>query len=225
MATEVIKIHRVHLYNGTELEVSPLKIKYLREFMDAFSFMKNAKTDDEIMMVLIECVRICMKQFYPKISNSIEEIEDNFDLKTIYSIIDYAGGIKFDANEDEISNTPSDNGSSWEDVDLAKLEAEIFRLGKWKNYEELENCMSMPELVTTLSTQRDLDYQEKKFLAAIQGVDLDSQSGKEDAWEEMKNRILYKGKGSNDITTLTGRKAAQAGFGIGMGLDYEEITA
>ena len=44
-------------------------------------------------------------------------------------------------------------------------------------------------------------------------------------WEEMKNRVLYKGKGSNDITNLSGKRAMEAGFGIGNGLDYEEITA
>jgi hypothetical protein len=60
-------------------------------------------------------------------------------------------------------------------LDLAKIESEVFLLGIWKDYRELEESLSMPELIATLSSRRDLDYQEKKFLAAIQGVDLDAQ--------------------------------------------------
>ena len=36
----------------------------------------------------------------------------------------------------------------------------------------------MPELMATLEVSRELDYTEKKFLAAIQGVDLDGESNK-----------------------------------------------
>jgi hypothetical protein len=92
-------------------------------------------------------------------------------------------------------------------------------LGIWKDYEELETSLSMPELVATLSSKRDLDYQEKKFLAAIQGVDLDKQSGGakgQNEWEAMKARVFSKGKTSdpNDITSFQGTKASQAGFGL-----------
>jgi hypothetical protein len=97
-------------------------------------------------------------------------------------------------------------------------------LGAWKNYEDLELSISMPELLQIISMRRELDHMEKKFLAAIQGVDIDKDKG-DDKWEEMKNRVLYKGKGSNDITNLSGKRAKDAGFGIGNGLDYEEITA
>ena len=41
----------------------------------------------------------------------------------------------------------------------------------------------------------------------------------------MKNRVLYKGKDKNEITRLSGAAAQKAGFGIGNGLGYEEITA
>jgi hypothetical protein len=76
-----------------------------------------------------------------------------------------------------------------------------------------------------LELKRDLDYTEKKFLAAIQGVDLDKQSNKTDAWEEMKARVFSGGKASdsNDVLALQGVNAQKAGFGIGMGLSYERI--
>jgi hypothetical protein len=84
----------------------------------------------------------------------------------------------------------------------------------------------MPEILTTLSIKRELDYESKKFLAAMQGVDLDKQAGKNNAWEEMKARVFSKGKtdNPNDITALQGVNAQRAGFGIGMGLDYEDLT-
>jgi len=85
----------------------------------------------------------------------------------------------------------------------------------------------MPELTATLKSKRDLDYQEKKFLAAIQGVDLDKQSGKDktNAWEEMKARVFSGGQTSdpNDITSFQGVKAQQNGFGIGMGIGYQDL--
>ena len=57
----------------------------------------------------------------------------------------------------------------------------------------------------------------------MQGVDLDKASGKENAWEDMKARVFSKGaaNGSNDILALQGANAQKAGFGIGMGIDYE----
>ena len=86
----------------------------------------------------------------------------------------------------------------------------------------------MPELLATLSSKRDLDYQEKKFLAAIQGVDLDKQSGKAEsnAWEDMKARVFSGGQAtdSNDIVSFQGVKAQQTGFGIGAGLSYEKLN-
>ena len=99
-------------------------------------------------------------------------------------------------------------------------------LGIWKDFEELELCMSMPELIAILETRRENDYNEKKFLAAIQGVDLDKQSGKNNAWEEMKARVFSGGKAKdpNDITALQGINAQKAGFGIGMGLGYQDLT-
>ena len=86
--------------------------------------------------------------------------------------------------------------------------------------------MSMPELTSTLKIKRELDYQNKKFLAAIQGVDLDKESGKQNAWEEMKARVFSKGRAANskDVLALQGANAQKAGFGIGMGLDYEDLT-
>jgi hypothetical protein len=230
MATEIYKTKNIYLFDGTEIEIMPLKIKYLREFMDAFKDIKETKNDDEAMQVLVECTRIAMKQYYPKISKSVQDLEDNIDLPTVHEILDVAGNIKVgDESEEDIKTQvqKGDPGPSWEDFDLAKLESEVFLLGIWKDYKELEASLSLSEIMAIISSKRDLDYQEKKFFAAIQGVDLDEASGSDRGqkeWEDMKARVFSRGatSDSNDVLSLQGVNAQKVGFGIGMGLDYED---
>lgn len=86
----------------------------------------------------------------------------------------------------------------------------------------------MPELTTTLIAKREQDHESKKFFAAIQGIDLDAQGdgnrGQKE-WEDLKARVFSKGQtgDSNDITSLQGANAQKAGFGIGMGIDYQVV--
>jgi hypothetical protein len=137
-----------------------------------------------------------------------------------------AAGIKVDDEKKEAVKTQAqDSGGGWKNLDLASLESEVFLLGIWKDYAELELALSMPELLATLNSKRDLDYQEKKFLAALKGVDLDKQSKKNDEWEQMKARVFSGNSTSdpNDVLALQGQTAQKAGFGIGMGLDYKKL--
>lgn len=86
----------------------------------------------------------------------------------------------------------------------------------------------MPELIGCLSAKREGEYQQKKFFAAIQGIDLDGDSKQEKGqkeWEDLKSRVFSGGRAtdSNDVVSLQGINATQAGFGIGSGLDYNNI--
>lgn len=226
MATKVYRSDTVSLVDGTILRMTPLKIVYLREFMDKFEDIKTSKDEEQSVAYLLECALIAMKQYYPEIK-TIDDIEDRFDLPSIYKVVDVAAGISTRDNSKEKVASPDDGSApTWETLDLAKLEAEVFLLGIWKDYEDLESSLSMPELTATLESKREIDYAEKKFLAAIQGVDLDEQSGKKDAWEEMKARVFSGGRAAdaNDVVSLQGVNAQKAGFGIGMGLDYVDLT-
>jgi hypothetical protein len=232
MATSIYKTKNIFLYDGTEIQIMPLKVKYLREFMSAFSNISKTKDDDEAIMVLLECTRIAMKQYYPQISKSLEELEDNVDMPTVHTILDIAANIKINASKDESVKTQVDKsspGPSWEEFDLAKLESEIFLLGIWKDYGELEESLSISEIMAIIESKRELEYQEKKFFAAIQGVDIDEGSSErgQKEWEDMKARVFSGGKtsNSNDVLSLQGQNAKKAGFGIGMGLDYEDLTS
>lgn len=227
MATKIYDTEIIYLVNGEELYLTPLKIKYLREFMIQFNSMKQNTSKDEAVIELSKCALIAMKQYCPRIK-TIDDLEDSIDLSGMYSILKVGAGIKMGGSEKEnIKDNISNSENTWENLDLAKLESEAFLLGIWKDYEELELSLSMPELLITLESKRELDYQEKKFLAAIQGVDLDEQVGKkeEDPWEAMKARVFGKGNAadSNDIVALQGPNAQKAGFGIGMGLEYQKI--
>jgi hypothetical protein len=164
-----------------------------------------------------------MKQYYPSIK-TVEDLEDNLDMPNLYVFLEASAGIKLKPSEEDKQES-ADDENSWGKLDLAKLEAEVFLLGIWKDYEELEASLSMAELTETLNAKREADYNEKKFLAAMQGVDLDKQSGKEDAWEKMKAKVFSGGQAanSNDILAYQGANAAKAGFGIGMGLSYEKL--
>jgi len=83
-------------------------------------------------------------------------------------------------------------------------------LGTWKNYDELEENLCFEELIVTIKALREKEDRERKFLAAIQGIDMDEVA--QDQAEAL-----------SDITTLTGMASAQAGIGINAGLGYMEI--
>lgn len=225
MATQVYESDTIETVDGIAIYITPLKIKYLRQFMEVFDSLKLAKTQDEYMLFLAECVRIAMQQYFPEIK-TVADVEDSFTLDSLYRILEIAAGISLKKEEKEENRIDSDSGSTWDKMKLAELESELFLLGIWKDYEELEASLSMPELTATLNAKRENDYNEKKFLAAIQGIDLDKQSNKNNAWEDMKARVFSKGQATsaNDVLSLQGVNAQKAGFGIGMGLGYEDLT-
>lgn len=199
--------------------------------MEAFKAISSSIDGDDYTDALLECARIAMKQFRPEISASVEVLSDNLDMPTVYKILDFAGGIKINQKEEESVEEQvelNQEKMTWDDIDLVKLETEVFLVGVWKNFDEMERSISLPEIMAIVSMNRELDYEEKKFLAAMQGVDLDQETGQEGGqkeWEDMKARVYSKGQvaDSNDILALQGQNAKNAGFGIGMGLSYEKI--
>lgn len=89
----------------------------------------------------------------------------------------------------------------------------------------MEDRLSMPELVAILEAKREQDHTNRKFSAALQGVDIDKNKVSDDEWERLKAKVYSKGQTTNpkDIVALQGQAAKRAGFGIGNGLDYEVI--
>ena len=229
MATTVYDAQTLFLINDEEMYITPLKIKYLRQVMDRFSDIKKSENKDEYLDIVLDCATIAMKQYYPSIK-TVEQLEDSMDMPTVYKILEYGAGIKLRQEDIEDESKTIDDikedseGTSWDELDLAKLESEAFLLGIWKDYEDLETSLSMPELMKTITAKREDNYNDKKFMAAIQGVDIEKDK-KDDAWEKLKARAFSRGQTSdpNDVLALQGQNAAKAGFGIGNGLSYERI--
>jgi hypothetical protein len=226
MATSVYTKGTVSTIDGVEIEIYPLKVKYLREFMESFDFLKQSVNDEMALTFMSDCARVALQQFYPEIK-TVSQVEDRFDLAAIKSILYLSAGIKIDPDVEDIAQQAKDDeeGTSWANFDLAKIESELFLLGIWKDFDDLEMSLSMPEMTALLTTKRDKDFEDKKFTAAIQGVDLGGGKEEEDPWEAMKARVFSGGKAtsSNDIMAYQGANASKAGFGIGMGLDYEDL--
>jgi hypothetical protein len=83
----------ITLIDGTEIEIRPLKVSLLRQFMKKFEGLpKVADNNDKSMDLLIECVQIAFKQYAPEISEDKAKLEDNIDLPTVYKIIEEASG-------------------------------------------------------------------------------------------------------------------------------------
>jgi V8-like Glu-specific endopeptidase len=81
----------------------------------------------------------------------------------------------------------------------------------------------MPELINTLKAVNKRDYENKKFQASLKGVDLgeyNDEGKKGSSFEEIELRAAGITTSPDDVVSLQGRFAAQAGFGIGEGLGY-----
>jgi hypothetical protein len=82
----------------------------------------------------------------------------------------------------------------------------------------------MPELIQTLKSINKKESDNRKFLAGMQGVDLEE--GKEEqestTFEDIRRRALGVNARADDVISLQGTFAQEAGFGIGAGLGYVE---
>jgi hypothetical protein len=82
----------------------------------------------------------------------------------------------------------------------------------------------MPELIQTLKAIKKSQEEERKFLAALQGKNLDEDEEKTEgpSFDDIQRRVLGIETNKDDIVSLQGSFAAQAGFGIGAGLGYSK---
>ena len=104
MATKVYETVDLELMDGTKINMRPLKISLLRDFMKKFdTVVEVASNNVESMNVLIDCALIAMKQYDPELANDKEKFEDVTDIKMVYKIIEVASGIKLDAEGNDLT--------------------------------------------------------------------------------------------------------------------------
>ena len=82
----------------------------------------------------------------------------------------------------------------------------------------------MPELIQTLKSIQKIESDKRKFLASIQGVDLNDESDIQEGptFDDIQRRAMGIQATGDDVVSLQGDYASQAGFGIGAGLGYSK---
>jgi hypothetical protein len=82
----------------------------------------------------------------------------------------------------------------------------------------------MPELIQTLKSFKKQKSEDRKFTASLKGIDLDVDEEDSEpqakTFDDVKRKALGIEASGDDIVSLQGSLAAQAGFGIGAGLGY-----
>jgi hypothetical protein len=80
----------------------------------------------------------------------------------------------------------------------------------------------MPELIQTLQSIRKEKEDERKFHASIQGIDLEEKQEEGSTFDDIQRRALGIEASGDDVVSLQGQFANNAGFGIGAGLGYQK---
>jgi hypothetical protein len=81
----------------------------------------------------------------------------------------------------------------------------------------------MPELIQTFSSMQKTESEKRRFLASIQGVELEGGEQEETkSFEDVRRKALGITADPSDVVSLQGQFASEAGFGIGAGLGYKK---
>lgn len=98
---------------------------------------------------------------------------------------------------------------------MLDLEAEVFiAIRAWKNFEDLEESLTLPELDFLLKTIREDKKETHVFLAAIQGIDLKKHYG--DPVEEKRRDIERRA-----AEKLHGKEAVERQDFAEFGIEFE----
>jgi hypothetical protein len=80
----------------------------------------------------------------------------------------------------------------------------------------------MPELIQTLKSMHEKEHNQRKF-ASLKGIPMDDEAEKSGpTFDDVKRRALGINASADDVVSLQGSFASEAGFGIGMGLGYSK---
>lgn len=89
-------------------------------------------------------------------------------------------------------------------------------LGIWKNYQELEESISLDELQRILKAHQEKEYRMMKFQAAVQGISLDDAGDSaQERFEAIKRRVEAREAGVSE-------EAAELDEIFGLELEIEE---
>lgn len=79
-------------------------------------------------------------------------------------------------------------------------------------------------MLQTFKAMQKTEEDKRKFLASLQGISLDEDQQEGSSFEDVQRRALGITASGDDVVSLQGQFATQAGFGIGEGLGYTTIN-
>lgn len=73
-------------------------------------------------------------------------------------------------------------------------------MGIWRNVEELEESLNLSELELIVKAARDKEHRHNKFMAAIQGIDIDAgaQEDVQERFDRVQRRARAKLSGQSE---------------------------
>lgn len=81
----------------------------------------------------------------------------------------------------------------------------------------------MPELLQTIESMQEKEKENRIFLASLQGVDMrEEQEPQTKSFDDVRRKAMGINASGDDVVSLQGAFAAEAGFGVGMGLGYSK---
>ncbi|MEY4334380.1 MAG: hypothetical protein RLZZ196_3124 [Bacteroidota bacterium] len=81
----------------------------------------------------------------------------------------------------------------------------------------------MPELIQTFKSMQKTEDEKRKFLAMLQGINLNEEVKEGPSFDDIRRKALGINATADDVVSLQGTFANEAGFGIGAGLGYTVI--
>lgn len=97
-------------------------------------------------------------------------------------------------------------------------------LGHWKDYEELEESLSMPELSATLKAMYKVENRKNKFIAAMNGQEFDTDSTDTDSDDKPSTFLEVQARAMAKLTgDIEKSKAVEYGFANDEGTLYQIV--
>lgn len=74
-------------------------------------------------------------------------------------------------------------------------------VGRWKNFAELEECLNLPELEQIVKKSRDANYEQRKFAAALKGINLDDAATEaaQERFDAVQRRVQARLSGRSEV--------------------------
>ncbi len=79
-------------------------------------------------------------------------------------------------------------------------------------------------MIQTFKAMQKTEEDKRRFLASLQGINLDEEKQEDKTFDDIRRKALGINASANDVVSLQGAFASEAGFGIGEGLGYTTIN-